>query len=156
MIIHLRRHYLLFPIYGIGMAVSLYLWYFGTNNIPGCLSGSGCNTVANSEYSHFLGIPFAVWGAVYYFIGFVLAFFRSYFPKHIVPKITIWNHTIAGVIVTFYLTYLELFKIHAWCSWCKVSTLMVILMVIFSVQDVRKSGNMKQLKEQLLEANKVL
>ena len=47
-----------------GLAIALYL--SGTalaGTAPACLPGGGCEAVAQSEYSHWLGIPVAFFGS---------------------------------------------------------------------------------------------
>jgi len=42
-----------------------------------------------------------------------------------------------GLIFSLYLTYLELFRIHAICQWCVVSAIIVTIIFFFCLSDYR-------------------
>jgi uncharacterized membrane protein len=43
-----------------------------------------------------------------------------------------------GVLFTVYLTYLELFVIHAICRWCVASGVIIVAIFILSLLDLRR------------------
>jgi uncharacterized membrane protein len=46
--------------------------------------------------------------------------------------------TATGVLVSVWLTYLELFVIHAICMWCVVSAILATVLFALSVMDLRE------------------
>jgi uncharacterized membrane protein len=52
-----------------------------------------------------------------------------------------------GLIFSTYLTYLELFVIHAICQWCVVSAILVLVIFVFCAIDYRDVN-----REALLQA----
>ena len=102
----------------IGLAIALYLSAVKlAGGVPVCLASGGCETVATSEYSVLFGIPVAILGALF-----------SAALLTVIVAATIWHDrrmlygayalALFGVVFVAYLTYLELFVIHAICQWC--------------------------------------
>jgi uncharacterized membrane protein len=46
-----------------------------------------------------------------------------------------------GVLFSVWLTYLELFVIHAICMWCVISAIIVTSIFVVSVLDLREIGS---------------
>jgi len=115
----------------IGLLVSLYLTLYKLGRIGTLACGTGgCETVQLSRWGDFLGLPVAVWGAGFYVIVLALClaglqdrFADSRGLARILLVITGW-----GVLFTGWLTYLELFVIHAVCRWCVGSAVMVVVL----------------------------
>jgi uncharacterized membrane protein len=51
-----------------------------------------------------------------------------------------------GLIFSTYLTYLELFVIHAICQWCVVSAILVVIIFGFCIADYRDSNRGSELQ----------
>jgi len=101
----------------VGLFVALYLWLhaLGFGGAIKCGASGGCETVQTSQWAVFLGFPVALYGVVGYLV--VLG--------------------TAGVAFTAYLTYLELFVIHAICRWCVGSAVIITLLWIVSILSLR-------------------
>ena len=124
----------------IGVFVSLYLTLYKLGIIGTLACGTGsCERVQLSKWGDFLGIPVAAWGAGYYGLVLVLSvvgiqdrFADSRRLTTALVLLTGW-----GVLFTFWLTYLELFVIHAVCRWCVGSATMVLVLFGLAFWDWR-------------------
>ena len=125
----------------IGLFVALYLTMYKTGMIGSisCSIGS-CETVNTSRWSTFLGLPVAAWGLGFYVTALAVAIVGSSDrwadergPAIIMVALSGW-----GVLFSLWLTYLELFVIHAVCMWCVISAIIVTLIFITSVLDLRE------------------
>ncbi len=84
---------------------------------PVCGPSGGCETVAASRYSVVLGIPVAAYGVAFslVLVGCAVAWWRRADRR---PLLAAYAMLLLGVLVVAYLSYLELFVIHALCLWC--------------------------------------
>ena len=82
-----------------------------------CGPSGGCETVASSTYSTVLGIPVAAYGVAFSLVmaACALAWWRRADRR---PLLLAYALLLPGVLGVAYLTYLELFVIHAVCLWC--------------------------------------
>jgi uncharacterized membrane protein len=118
---------------GIGVATYIAIADAG-GGAPLCVAGGGgCETVANSSYSHIAGINVAVFGIV----GYVLLFGAALAPGD--------SGRFAGLMLALigfgfsaYLTYLELFVVDAICQWCVASA--VLMTVLLGLNLIRAIG----------------
>ena len=110
----------------LGIFISLYLlerYITGGHVACGPVSvGFECDTVKNSMYSLFLGIPLPAYGLVFYFTIFFLSFIKTIIISHqkLIDSFLLF-FSFFGVLVSVYLLYLELFVIFAVCLWCTIS-----------------------------------
>lgn len=122
---------LLFILIVTEIALSGYLAYtsiYGIN--PICLTGIGCKTVQNSEYSHIFGIPISLIGTLSFIILLIV--------YHFVYKEKIncnWFLVlcILGALGALYFLYLQFFVIKALCSNCLIADLGMILILIIAL-----------------------
>lgn len=122
-----RPALLLGVIAAVGLAISLYLSaneLAGT--IPACVAGGGCQTVAQSQYSHWFGIPVAFFGVLFsgVLMGLVVAWWRTGDGRLLLVG---YAQGLVGVVLELYLVYLELFVINAICEWCMAYGATVLL-----------------------------
>lgn len=112
---------------GLGVATYIAIADAG-GGAPACLAGgSGCQTVADSSYSHLAGINVAVFGIVAYALLLASAFFvndAARFGGFLV--------SLGGFGFSVYLTYIELFKIEAVCQWCVASALLMTILFLLN------------------------
>jgi uncharacterized membrane protein len=128
----------------IGVFVSLYLTLYKLGYIGSLVCGTGsCEYVQLSKWGTFLGLPVAAWGVGYYGAVFVLAlastqeqFEDSRRLTGALALLTAW-----GVVFTIWLTYLELFVIHAICRWCVGSGIMTLLLFGLATWEWRGAKN---------------
>jgi uncharacterized membrane protein len=127
----------------IGVFVSLYLTLFKLGYIGTLACGTGgCETVQLSRWGDFLGLPVAAWGAVFYLIVLALSLAGTQQRYELSPglSVALLLVTLWGLLFTAWLTYLELFRIHAICRWCVGSAVMVLLLFILALWDWRESA----------------
>ena len=126
-----------------GIFVSLYLTLYklGVIGELSCSIGS-CETVNTSKWSRFLGLPVAAWGLLFYLDVFAVALVATLprFENERVLSIVLVAESAVGVLFSAWLTYLELFVIHAICVWCVTSAVIVTLILLFSIADLREFG----------------
>ena len=137
----------------IGMFVALYLTLYKIGVIGSltCSVGS-CETVNTSRWARFVGLPVAAWGVFFYLDVLIVALIGIQPLLARNPVVSWLLVGWAGVGVTFsaWLTYLELFKIHAICVWCVTSAVIVTLIFIVSVLDLRETTRLREHRDQEL------
>ena len=123
---------------GLGLASYLAMYKLGFIGTLACGAG-GCETVQMSRWATLFGLPVAVWGVGFYLALFALAllgtterFVDEAWVSHALLVLTGW-----GVIFSAYLTYLELYVIHAICKFCIVSAILVTVTFLVAVFEWR-------------------
>ena len=126
----------------IGMFIALYLTLYKMGLIGSltCSIGS-CETVNTSRWARFMGLPVAGWGVFFYLDVLVIALIgiQPMVARHPVISWLLVVWTGIGVLFSAWLTYLELFRIHAICIWCVTSAVIVTLILLVSVADLREA-----------------
>ncbi len=122
----LRITLLVLAVIGLGIASYLtYVHYAGIK--PACTAGESCTKVQTSIYSKLAGVPVALIGLLGY-IGIVGSLLV---PQGETTRLATMSFTVVGFGFSAYLTYRELFSIHAICEWCASSAgIMTILMCL--------------------------
>lgn len=133
-----RQTLVLLAAVGIGIALYLTLYKVGVIGVLSCSVGS-CETVNTSKWSMLMGIPIAAWGLAAYAALLVLAMAGSTEAREASVPIARMIVALAAWSVLFsaWLTYLELFVIHAICIWCVTSALLWVVILAVSVADLR-------------------
>jgi uncharacterized membrane protein len=130
---NLRRAIAFVAALGIGVATYITIADSG-GGAPTCLAGgTGCETVANSSYSHIAGVNVAVFGIV----GYVLILATAFLAND-PARFAGFALALGGFGFSVYLTYLELFKIEAICQWCVASA--VLMTILFLLNATRLIG----------------
>jgi uncharacterized membrane protein len=124
----------------VGLFVALYLALYKAGIIGSLSCGTGgCETVQLSRWSSFLGVPVAFWGVGYYAAVFALALagIQERWAESSRPALALVVLTGWGVLFSAWLTYLELFVIHAICRWCVVSAVIALALFGLALWDWR-------------------
>jgi uncharacterized membrane protein len=110
-----------------GLLLSAYLtWVHFAQVAPVCVGGSGgCETVQSSRYATVLGVPVAVLGIIGYAGLLFSAVLRGELGVYLGFMIAL-----VGTLFSAYLTYLEVFVIHAICQWCVASAAIMVAALI--------------------------
>ncbi len=87
---------------------------------------SGCNQVAQSTYSHFLGLPLALYGVGFYAVLFVIAAVLFVVPMRALYRAAIVLSLVAAAL-SLYFVYLQFFVIKALCVYCLGSMVIAVL-----------------------------
>ena len=125
-----------------GMLVAFYLYLFHEGVlIVGC-TGSGwddCGSVSGptAVYSSVGPVPVALIGFLGYALIFLAIWLMDWEPvADYLPEILI-GLTGFGLLFSLILTGLELFVIHAFCRYCVVSAIFIIIMFVLSISYLR-------------------
>src|SRR5271154_5757806 len=113
---------------GLGVASYLtYIHYAGIN--PVCTAGGSCLKVQTSVYSELAGVPVALMGL----IGYVAIMASLLAPENETTRFATVVFTVLGFGFSAYLTYRELFSIHAICEWCVSSAGIMTVLTCLAV-----------------------
>jgi uncharacterized membrane protein len=124
-----------------GMLISAYLWMFKHGFIGTLSCGSGgCETVQLSSYSSFLGVDVALLGFLGYvlFLGVSLVGVQPAWLARPEPSRALLLLSGGGLLFAGYLTWLELFVIHAICRWCVASAAIIVAVFVLALLDHRR------------------
>ncbi len=131
-IIKLNR--VMFALALAGMVVAGLLWYWHVQNADIPCTNAGCDRVAQHPTSRLFGIPVAAYGTLFYLSFAVLCAVRPSVREQrqrlLASLVLLWGTV--GFLVSVYLTYLELFVIHAICQWCVVSAIIATALFVLS------------------------
>lgn len=121
---------------GLFVAAYLALYKVGVIGVLACGAGS-CETVQLSRWATFLGVPVALWGVGYYAVVFGVAFagIQDRWSRSRGLALSLVLLTAWGVLFSAWLTYLELFVIHAMCRWCVVSAIIAFALFALALWD---------------------
>ena len=117
-----------------GLLMSAYLtWVHFLGVSPVCLVGSGgCEAVQTSRYAEILGVPVAVLGIAGYAELLFSALLRG--ESGVLLGLFV---ALVSVLFSTYLTWLELFVVHAICQWCVSSAILMMASFLLTVIRVR-------------------
>src|SRR5918999_5909918 len=120
---HVARRILLGGLAVVGLLISAYLsWVHFIGVAPVCVGESGgCETVQTSSYATIFGVPVAVMGLVGYSGLLFSALLRGEAGVYLAFLVAL-----VGALFSAYLTYLEVFVIHAICEWCVASAVVMV------------------------------
>jgi uncharacterized membrane protein len=124
-----------------GLLISAYLWMFKHGYIGTLACGTGgCETVQLSPYSQFLGVDVAALGFLAYAALLALAMLglQPAWLDRREPTRAALLLSAGGVVFAVYLTWLELFVIHAICRWCVASAVIIVAVFVLSLLDRRR------------------
>ena len=118
----------------VGLFVSTYLYLYKIGRIGTLACGSGdCETVQTSAWSRFAGVEVALIGVVGYGALLVVALIALQPSARRWPANLLTALAAGGVLFSAYLTYVELFVIHAICRWCVGSALIILSILILAL-----------------------
>jgi uncharacterized membrane protein len=113
----------------IGLGVASYLTYVHYAGIkPVCTAGGSCAKVQTSVYSKLAGVPVALIGL----IGYVAILGSLLVRESETSRLATMGLTLVGFGFSAYLTYRELFTIHAVCEWCASSAVIMTILMCLS------------------------
>ena len=130
-----------------GMAISGYLTYvhYSSSNLI-CLFGARCDVVLTSSYAQMWGLPLSLFGLAMYFLITVLGLMMLRAGstwEHLIALET-YALALAGVVFTGYLYYLEVFVLRSFCSWCIISSVVLVSILVLSIINFISIGNRLQ------------
>jgi uncharacterized membrane protein len=114
----------------LGVALASYLTYVHYAEIkPLCTAGNACIKVQSSIYSKLAGVPVALMGL----IGYVAILGSLLVRQSETSRLATMSLTLVGFGFSAYLTYRELFSIHAICEECATSAGFLTVLMCLSV-----------------------
>ena len=119
----------------LGTADAIYLLIYKlTGNPYMCLGNGGCHNVNFSPYSEIKGIPISVFGICAYLAILGILLLERYLKiAQENGPLAIFGISLGGVAFTAYLTYLEIYVIHAICPFCVASAVTITLIFILAI-----------------------
>ena len=125
----------------LGLFVSAYLYLYKIGRIGTLACGTGgCETVQTSVWSRFAGVEVSFIGVLGYalLLAVALVSLRPALADRHWPAALFASLAALGVLFTVYLTYLELFVIHAICRWCDGSAAIIATLLVLGVLELRR------------------
>jgi uncharacterized membrane protein len=124
----LRRAMTVLALLGIALATYLTIVHYAGLK-PACTAGQACVKVQTSQWSELAGVPVALIGLIGYIVivGALLA------PDREETRLAVLGLTMIGFGFSAYLTYRELFSIHAICEECATSAVFMTILLICAV-----------------------
>jgi uncharacterized membrane protein len=138
------------PLALAGMGVSAYLSFVHFAGAPlYCTSSGGCHTVQSSEYAKVGGVPVALLGFVLYSTILVAGLVNLFGPRSLseVAPFVVFGLSLSGILYSSYLTWLELYRIHAICVWCVASAGLMAALFLASAGDLWLSRGWSDVEE---------
>jgi len=123
----MRRAVVVLSVIGIGIAGYLTWIHYDHLKVVCFSGGGGCEKVQGSDYAELAGVPVAVLGLLGY-VGILAALVRDNEATRTAAAFL----AIGGLAFSGWLTYAEIFKIHAICIWCVGSAICMTLLAILS------------------------
>lgn len=123
-----------------GLFIAIYMYLYKIGKIGSLICGTrGCETVQLSPQARFLGVEVALLGVVGYAAMLLLALLalQPRFAGRAWPSRLLAILAGGAVLFTAYLTYLELFVIHAICRWCVASAAIITGVCVCALLDLR-------------------
>jgi uncharacterized membrane protein len=130
----------------LGLFVSAYLYLYKLGRIGTLACGAGgCETVQQSSWSRFAGIEVSLIGLAGYaaLLLVSLAGLQPAFADRRWPATLLVTLAGLGIAFTVYLTYLELFVIHAICRWCVGSAVIIVGIFIAALLEQRRLSRIR-------------
>jgi uncharacterized membrane protein len=121
----------------------LYLWLhqIGVGGELKCGTGA-CETVQTSPWAQQFGIPVAFYGVLGYaaILAVALVGLQPAWLGRRGPSVLLAALATGGVLFSGWLTYLELFVIHAICRWCVGSAVIITAIWLVALGGVRRKA----------------
>ncbi|HSG82049.1 MAG TPA: vitamin K epoxide reductase family protein [Gemmatimonadota bacterium] len=120
---------------GILDSVYLLLAKLGYIGSLSCTISHGCDVVNMSQYSSFLGVPVAAIGLAGYVVLLAIAIAATLPERQGDPRPDRLLALLSGIglLFTLYLTYAEVFWLHAICQWCVLSQVVILAIFVLAV-----------------------
>jgi uncharacterized membrane protein len=120
-------------IVGLGIATYLTVVHYA-GGAPVCAIAHGCETVQKSRYAELAGIPVALLGGLTY-----LGILASLAREDELARTAAAGLAIVGLAFSAWLTFVEVFKLHAICIWCVGSAICMALLAILTTARLLRS-----------------
>ena len=120
----------------LGLAIAGYLTYVHYAGVsPVCEIAHGCEKVQTSQWSRIAGVPVALLGLLGY-AGILAALLG----RGETALTAAAGQALVGAGFSAYLTYREVFTLHAICIWCVASAVLMAALAILTVARLLRAG----------------
>jgi uncharacterized membrane protein len=110
----------------LGLGIAAYLTYVHYSGAQvACTAGQSCVKVQTSQWSRLAGVPVALIGLV----GYLAILATLLVPDREETRLATLGLALTGLGFSAYLTYRELFSIHAICEWCVSSAVIMTVLL---------------------------
>jgi uncharacterized membrane protein len=131
------------PVLGlVGMGISGYLTYIHYRWVePVCFAGLDCNSVLFSPYAVIWGIPVSLLGLIMYSVLTAGGLFLLHKNNQLssLSAMGVYTLALSGTLYSIFLISRE-FKMHAFCSWCLASALVITCILVLSLFNLATFG----------------
>src|SRR3954447_11890566 len=131
----MRRLTLVLALIGTGIAGYLTWVHYGHLKIVCLAGGGGCEKVQSSSYAELAGIPVAALGLA----GYLLIIASLALPEDH-GAVAAAFLSLVGFGFSLYLTWAELFRIHAICQWCVASAVIMTALTVLTLARLLYTG----------------
>lgn len=131
----------------IGVLISAYMTAYKLGMIGTIACGAGgCETVQNSPWAVFLGVPVPIIGLIGYGVLVVAALLglQPRFAEDRRIALLLITAAVIGALFSAYLTYLEASVIHAWCRWCIISAILAALILMSALFELNRLRGLRE------------
>jgi uncharacterized membrane protein len=125
----MRRAVIVLSLIGAGIAGYLTWVHYGHLSVVCLAGGGGCEKVQSSDYAELAGIPVALLGLLGY-LGILAS--TLLLPRD-EGKLASAFLALVGFGFSMYLTWAELFRIHAICQWCVASAAIMTALTVLTL-----------------------
>jgi uncharacterized membrane protein len=120
----------------IGLLIANYIR--GTKKTAGalvCPLEGSCDTVVHSDYSRLFGIPIETLGMLYYSLIFLTYLYFSFSPTAVPLPVSyfVLALSVAAFLFSMYLTGIQAFVLHHWCTWCLFSASICTIIFVLAL-----------------------
>lgn len=126
---------LIFILLGLaGFSLAFFIYCKKTKKQPLiCPMRFDCNTVIQSQYSKFFGLPVEMMGIFFYGFIVVIHVFFIFQPVFLGYSFIIFLVSLTAFTFSLYLAAIQIFTIHEWCIWCISSTFISAAIFLLSI-----------------------
>ena len=117
----------------VGLLVAAYLYLYKIGIVGTMVCGTGdCELVQTSRWSRFLGVEVSLLGVLGYAAMFAVSLtgLQPALQQRRWPATLLLLLATGALLFSAWLTYAELFLIHAICRWCVASAAIVLLLFL--------------------------
>lgn len=131
---------LILAVIGILISVELSIIYYNANFLSAikpsfCAINEtiNCDSVARTQYSHFLGVPMSIYGLIYYIVVFIFSIFiLGYQEKFKNIKSYLFSLSTIGLLISLVLGGISALLIHKICILCYITYFINLFIFILS------------------------
>ena len=129
----------------LGIIDSLYLtWIKVAGTTASCAGIGDCQTVNISTYSEIAGIPVAALGLATYALIVILVYVETRRPQLIEwSQLTLFGLSLAGMIFSVWLNYVEIEILEAICPYCVISAILITCIFMLSLRRLLQEPTMR-------------